>query len=187
MKIGAGVVAVLAGLLAACIQPKPLPVLGQLPEFQLTEQDGQPFDSKSLAGHLWVADFIYTTCQGPCPMMSSTMHRLEMLTAADIPDLRFVSFTVDPKHDTPPVLAEYASHFKPTPGRWYFLTGEQAKLNDLGMNGFHLNSVDGSLTHSTRFVLVDGKGRIRGYYVTGEDGFQQKLMHDIRQLHGEQS
>ncbi len=55
------------------------------------------------------------------------------------------------------------------------------------MNGFHLNSVDGSLTHSTRFVLVDGKGRIRGYYVTGEDGFLPKLMHDIRQLHGERS
>ena len=56
------------------------------------------------------------------------------------------------------------------------------RLNDLGLNGFKLNSVDGSMTHSTRFVLVDGKRRIRGYYITGDDGFMPKLLHDIRQL-----
>src|SRR5215467_7697713 len=182
MRLRFGAVGVFAALLAACVQPKPLPVLGQVPEFQLTAQDGQPFDSKQLAGHIWVADFIYTTCQGPCPMMSSTMHQIEMQTAAEMSDVRFVSFTVDPEHDTPPVLAEYAKHFKPEPGRWFFLTGEQARLNDLGINGFKLNGVDGSMTHSTRFVLVDRARRIRGYYVTGQDGFMPKLMHDIRQL-----
>lgn len=184
---GAGVVAAIAVLLAGCIQPKPLPVMGRIPDFQLTAQDGQPFDSKVLAGHIWVADFIYTTCQGPCPMMSSTMHQIQAQTSSEMPDVRFVSFTVDPAHDTPPVLAEYATHFKPEPGRWFFLTGEAAKLNDLGINAFKLNSVDGSLTHSTRFVLMDGKGQIRGYYITGEDGFMPKLMHDIRQLHGARS
>ena len=188
MRIAPGlIVAASAIFLSACIKPKPLPVLGQIPEFLLTSQEGTPFDSKILAGHIWVADFIYTTCQGPCPMMSSTMHQIQTRTSDELPDVRFVSFTVDPAHDTPPILAEYAKHFKPEPGRWYFLTGEQAKLSDLGMNAFHLNTVDGSLTHSTRFVLVDGKGRIRGYYITGEDGFMPKLMHDIRQLHSESS
>jgi protein SCO1/2 len=67
---GAGVVAVVAVLLAGCTAPKPLPVLGQVPPFQLTAQTGQPFSSQSLDGHIWVADFIYTTCTGPCPMMS---------------------------------------------------------------------------------------------------------------------
>jgi protein SCO1 len=187
MKKGLGVVAALAVLLGACIQPKPLPVMGQVPEFQLTAQNGHPFDSKSLAGHIWVADFIYTTCTGPCPMMSSTMHQIQTQTSSEMQDVRFVSFTVDPAHDTPPVLAEYAKHFKYEPARWFFLTGEPAKLNDLGVHSFKLNSVDGSLTHSTRFVLVDGKGQIRGYYLTGEDGFMPKLMHDIRQLHREQA
>ena len=82
------------------------------------------------------------------------MHQIQAPDRAT-PDVRFVSFTVDPAHDTPPVLAEYAKHFKSDPARWYFLTGDQARLNDLALNGFKLNSVDGSLTHSTRFVLVD--------------------------------
>jgi protein SCO1/2 len=158
--------------------------LGQVAPFQLTDQAGQSFDSQSLAGHVWVADFIYTTCPGPCPMMSSQMHQVQTRTA-EIPDVRLVSFTVDPAHDTPPVLAEYSKHFKADPGRWRFLTGDQARLNDLGMNSFHLNSVDGSMSHSTRFVLVDRRMRIRGYYSTSEDGFMPQLLHDIRQLERE--
>ena len=170
--------------LAACVQPKPLPVLGQLPEFQLTAQTGQPFDSRSLDGHVWVADFVYTTCDGPCPMMSSQMHLVQTQTA-ETPDVKLVSFTVDPAHDTPPVLAAYAKHFQYDPARWHFLTGDPARLNDLGLNGFKLNGVDGSLSHSTRFVLVDGARRIRGYYTTSEDGFLRRLVHDVRQLERE--
>ena len=170
-------------LLTSCIRPTPLEDLGPAPSFQLTSETGQPFDSKSLAGHVWVADFVYTTCTGPCPMMSSQMHRIQEQTA-EMTDLRLVSFTVDPAHDTPPVLAAYAKHFKQDPYRWVFLTGEMSKLNDVGL-GFKLNSIDGSLSHSTRFALVDRKGHIRGFYVTGEDTFMPRLMHDIRQLEKE--
>ena len=99
-----------------------------------------------------MADFIYTTCTGPCPMMSSQMRRLQTQTD---PEVKLVSFTVDPAHDSPAVLAEYAKKFKYDPSRWCFLTGEPAPLNALGRDTFHLNSVDGSMTHSTRFVLVD--------------------------------
>lgn len=165
----------------------PLPVLGQVPEFQLVDQGGNAFDSHVLDGHVWVADFFYTTCTGPCPMMSSHMRSIQTQTAGDMGDVRLVSFTVDPKHDTPAVMAEYAKHFKQDPARWTFLTGDEAKLNDLGLNAFKLNGVDGSMSHSTRFVLVDGERRIRGYYITGEDGFMPKLMHDIRQLEREKS
>jgi protein SCO1/2 len=168
-----------AVLLAACARPKPLPILGQVPPFQRTAQTGQPFDSQSLDGHVWVADFIYTTCPGPCPMMSSQMHHLQLSTAAT-PDVTLVSFTVDAEHDTPPVLAAYAKHFTANPARWHFLTGERSRLNDLGLHAFKLNSVDGSLTHSTRFVLVDGARRIRGYYLD-----TAHLLHDIRQLERE--
>jgi protein SCO1/2 len=171
-------------LLAACGVPKPLPILGQVPPFQLTAQTGQPFDSESLAGHVWVADFIYTNCPGPCPMMSSQMRRVQISTAGT-PDVALVSFTVDPEHDSPPVLAAYAKHFTADPARWHFLTGEPGRLNDLGLNAFKLNSVDGSLTHSTRFVLVDGARRIRGYYLSSDEGFIPSLLHDIRQLERE--
>src|ERR1700683_4154951 len=90
-------------LAPACIQPKPLPQMGPAPAFQLTTQDGASFDSQSLAGHVWVADFVYTTCPGPCPMMSSQMRQIQSLTA-ETPDVKLVSFTVDPQHDTPPIL-----------------------------------------------------------------------------------
>ncbi|MGA2267660.1 MAG: SCO family protein [Bryobacteraceae bacterium] len=183
---GAVVVAAIAVLLAGCAGPKALPVLGRVPPFQLTAQTGQPFDSRSLDGHVWVANFIYTTCTGPCPMMSSQMRRVQLSTA-ETPDVNLVSFTVDPEHDTPPVLAKYARHFTADPARWHFLTGEPSRLNDLGLNAFKLNSVDGSLTHSTRFVLVDGARRIRGYYISSDDGFITRLLHDIRLLEREKS
>ena len=171
-------------VLAACVKPHELPVLGDIPEFQLTSQTGQPFDSKILDGHVWVADFIYTTCTGPCPMMSSRMRQLQNSTL-ETPDVFLISITVDPAHDTPPVLADYASHFKHDPSRWFFLPENMAALNDLGVHAFKLNSVDGSLTHSTRFVLIDRQRHIRGFYTYGEDGFMPQLLHDIRQLESE--
>lgn len=177
----------LSVFLAACVKPAPLAVLGELPPFTLTADTGQPFDSRALDGHIWVADFIFTTCDGPCPMMSSTMRRLQDQTAVEFPDVRFVSFTVDPKRDTPEVLAEYAKRYKRDPNRWFFLTGGQDALHDVSLKGFKLQSVDGSMTHSTRFALVDKQRRIRGYYITAEDGFQSKLIHDIRQLARETS
>lgn len=170
--------------LTSCIEPGPLPVMGEIPPFQLVSQTGQIFDSRILDGHIWVADFIFTTCTGPCPMMTTSMRQLQNSTA-EISDVLLVSFTVDPAHDTPPVLAEYASHFKQDPARWFFLTGDMDKLNDLGVRAFKLNSVDGSLTHSTRFVLMDRKRQIRGFYTYGEDTFMRNLLHDVRQLEQE--
>jgi protein SCO1 len=167
--------------LVACSQPSHLEVMSQLQPFQLTAHTGQPFDSKSLEGHVWVADFFFTSCPGPCPMMSQKLGEIQRQTT-DLPDVKIVSFTVDPANDTPPVLAAYARHFKADPARWYFLTGGQAALNDIGRNGFKLNSVDGSATHSTRFALVDRRMQIRAYYSTDEDGFMPKLIRDIRSL-----
>jgi protein SCO1/2 len=171
----------LAALCLAACGGTPLPVLGQIPEFHLTTQNGQPFDSQKLSGKVWVADFIYTSCPGPCPMMSSRMRQIQSATAG-LPDVRLVSFTVDPAHDTPAVLAEYAKHFLAQAGRWYFLTGDQAKLDALGFKAFHLNRVDGNFDHSTRFTLIDRQGRIRGYYAFNDDDFPKRLIADVRSL-----
>ena len=172
--------------LLSCTQSRSLPVLGQIPAFQLVAQDGQPFDSRSLAGKVWVADFIFTNCPGPCPMMSSRMRQVQTATS-DLPGVRLVSFTVDPVRDTPPVLAAYSKHFLAQPGRWFFLTGEPGRLNHLGLNAFHLNAVDGNLDHSTRFALVDRRGQIRGYYAIDDDGFPKGLIADVRRLDRERS
>jgi len=170
-------------LLAGCSRPAPLPVMGQVPPFELVAETGQSFDSRSLDGHIWVANFIFTNCNGPCPMMSRHMRNIQTQSSS----VRLVSFSVDPARDTPAALAAYAKHFTADPRRWSFLTGDPARLNDLTLGSFKLNSVDGSLNHSTRFVLMDRQRRIRGYYVSGDDGFETKLMHDIRQLEREKS
>lgn len=172
--------------LAACGRSGPLPVMGDVPSFQLTSQSGQSFERKTLDGSVWVADFFFTTCTGPCPRMTAQMRTVQKRTA-DLPGVKLVSFTVDPKRDTPTVLAEYAKRFQADPARWFFLTGETAVLDGLARNTFKLNNVDGSLVHSTRFVLVDRKSRIRGVYASTDDDFLSRLVRDIRSLEREPS
>ncbi|MEI9900558.1 MAG: SCO family protein [Hyphomicrobium sp.] len=118
-----------------------------------------------MAGKIWIADFIFTTCPGPCPRMSATMKRVEKGTTA-LPNVEIVSFTVDPDHDTPPVLAEYAQRYAADTRRWHFLTGPMKQLDALSFDAFHLNHTDGKLGHSTRFAIVDGKGQLRAFIGT---------------------
>lgn len=167
--------------LAGCSRVKPLPVYGQVSPFVLTSQTGQPFSSRALEGRIWVADFFFTTCNGPCPRMSSQMHWVQK-QVADLEDVRLVSFTIDPEHDNPPALAAYARRFRAEPGRWFFLTGPQPALERLNRSDFKLGDVDGAMMHSTRFVLVDRRGRIRGYYRTDEADGLKPLVSDIRRL-----
>ena len=174
-------------LLASCARPtSALPVFFDVPDFQLTAQDGRPFDSKVLAGKIWVADFIYTTCPGPCPRMTSQMREVQD-AVVQIPDVRLVSFTVDPGRDTPAVLAEYAQVHHASPDRWFFLTGPPATLQTLDRDVFKLGDLNPSLEHSTRFVVVDRRARIRGYYDTSETGAVSKVIEAIHALARERS
>lgn len=174
----------LALSLIACrrVAPEPeLEVYGTVPPFQLIAQTGQPFNSSELAGKIWVADFIFTNCPGVCPRMTAQMHQVQE-AAHHMPNVHLVSFTVDPARDTAPVLAAYAKAHHAAHEQWTFLTGPQATLNDLCRNTFKLGDVDGSLTHSTRFILIDGQSRIRGYYDTSDRDSIPKLVSDIHAL-----
>jgi len=174
-------------VLAGCAaRREPLPVYGQAPDFELVAETGQPFHGRSLAGRIWVADFIFTTCTGPCPRMSSLMRQVQA-GSAGLPNVRLVSFTVDPQRDTPEVLSAYAKRYSAQPGRWHFLTGNAETLHHLKREVFKLGSVDGSLNHSTRLVLVDARGRVRGYYGTDEDSPVRRLLTDIRRVLAESS
>jgi len=162
---------------------------GTVPAFELTNQDGQPFGSTQLLGKIWIADFIYTTCPGPCPMISSRMSELQK--PLEKTDVRLVSFTVDPTRDTPQVLRGYAEKLQAEPGRWDFLTGPQSTIYDLSRNGFKLAISDGSEekglpVHSTRLILVDRHGEIRGYYDAAEADGMTKLLADTNHLLREQ-
>jgi protein SCO1 len=173
-------------LLISCTKQRSLQVFYDVPPFQLVAQDGNPFDSRILAGKIWVADFIYTTCPGPCPRMTSQMHEVQD-AVNKLADVKLVSFTVDPQRDTPPVLADYAKLHHASADRWYFLTGATTTLQTLDRDVFKLGNLDASLEHSTRFVLVDRQARIRGYYETSEPGSIPKLVEDIHTLARERS
>ncbi len=155
---------------------------GSVPDFTLTAQTGAQFLSeRELRGVVWIADFIYTTCPGPCPRMSSQMHQVEKAFDGD-PKVKFVSFTVDPEHDTPAVLDEYGKRFGAKPGVWFFLTGPKDTLQYLSREVFKLGDINGNLEHSTRFVLVDQKSRLRGFYLTSEPDAIDRLIADTKTL-----
>ena len=177
----------------ACSAPEPLPDYGATPAFSLTERTGRTVSSSELAGKVWIADFIFTTCAGPCPLMSTHMAALQRATAGM--DVQLASFTVDPERDTPEILVEYARRYKADPERWLFLTGPKQALYDMIQKGFLLAVDDGSLTeggkpgpgiitHSVKFVLVDQQGRIRGYYSGQEGAVVDQILPDIRRLLG---
>ena len=146
-----------------------MPAFGNIPNFSLTERSGRTFNSSELKGKLWIADFVFTHCAGPCPLISGEMKRLqEQFKGRN--DIRLVSFSVDPERDTPEVLSAYADRYGADPARWIFLTGEKAHVFDIIQRYFHLGVSENigddldPVAHSTKFVLVDTSGQIRGYY-----------------------
>jgi protein SCO1/2 len=168
---------------------RPLPSYGTVPQFQLTNQEAQAFGSQNLAGKIWIADFIFTSCPGPCPIISTRMSELQKPLAKS--DVRLVSFSVDPEKDTPEVLRAYADKLRQEPSRWDFLTGPLETISSLSRDGFKLAIAAGEEpgsgpVHSTRFVLVDRRGTIRGYYdALAADGVT-KLLADANHLLREQ-
>jgi len=172
-------------LAAGCGRKQPpLEVFGEVPDFTLTSHRNTPFDSaKELRGHIYVVNFIFTNCAGPCPRMTSQMRQVQDGTT-EVPGVRMVSITVDPARDTPDVLAAYAKRHR-AGERWTFLTGTMESLHHLKRNVFLLGNVDGELNHSTRFVLVDKLSRIRGFYDTSEPSSIRRLVSDIGRLEKE--
>jgi protein SCO1/2 len=162
-----------------------MPVLFDAPAFALTDQDGKPFASEALRGKPWVASFIFTHCPGVCPKMTMKMATLQKTVPN--PDVRLVSFTVDPARDTPEVLKTYATNFGADPARWRFLTGEKAALFDAAA-GMKVTAIPAGemgspeIVHSEKFLLVDKAGRVRGAYDSGDDASLKKLAADAAVL-----
>lgn len=161
--------------------PGPLPELGTIGDFTLTDQTGAPFAQASLVGKIYVADFFFTSCSGICPVMSKAMAEVQAAFDGE-PRVAFVSISVDPATDTPEVLTRYAARYGAEPGRWHFLTGEADAIQRLAKDRFLLGYGDEPVNHSSRFVLVDGAGKIRGFYFGTESASLDALRMDIRRL-----
>lgn len=118
-----------------------LEVYGRVPDFALTERSGRRITLADLLGKVWVVNFFYTECTETCPLQSANMARLQADLSGE-PDVRLVSISVDPEHDTPEVLAEYANRFGADPDRWLFLTGPKDAIYRLAIEGFRLGVVE---------------------------------------------
>jgi cytochrome oxidase Cu insertion factor (SCO1/SenC/PrrC family) len=161
---------------------------GAVPDFSLTERSGRELKRSDLAGAPWIADFVYTTCAGTCPLLSSDMARLHLRVGDRV---RLVSFTVDPARDSPQALAAYADRFGASPTGWLFATGPVETMRQLISQGFHLAVVDppagdpelsGVITHSEKVVLVDAGLRIRRYYDAGSRAWLDAAVADLAKL-----
>ena len=154
---------------------KPAPQLddlGLLPPFSLTSHTGAPITRDELFGHVTIVDFVFTRCDTLCPLLSERMNRIQDMTKDVGGAVKLVSFTVDPEHDTPEVLAEYATRFRADPARWVFITGDSAAIRKTIEEGLMAGyTTDGlqqngapNITHSGHFVLLDKDAHIRGLY-----------------------
>ncbi len=175
--------------LAGCTEARPLPKRFEVPKFTLAERSGQPFDSTSLLGKVWVADFFFTSCPGTCLLLSNRMKEIHAATAKG-GGVHFVSISTDPETDTPEVLRNYAASLG-ADERWSFLTGPRQAIFELSIGGFKLALADADgvdvkekIIHSTKLVLVDRRGWIRDYYdgVGDKPGEKERLLADIKRL-----
>ncbi len=183
--------ALAAVLFATACAPASLPPLFEapLPDFSLITHAARPLSLRDLRGAPWVADFIFTRCAGVCPAMTARLARLRERLPANV---RLVSFTVDPAHDTPAALAEHARPFAPGE-RWLFVTGTQAELYRVATEGFRFAALelppeqqqpggDGPFLHSSRFALVDAGARVVGVYDSQDEAALERLLLDAQRL-----
>ncbi len=170
----------------------PLPRVAKVPEFSLVERDGRTVTLNDLAGRVWIADFIFTRCAGPCPQLCLRMRSLQKGIARYDGAVKLVSFSVDPTYDQPPVLRAFADHYGAEANLWWFLTcDDEPGMYDLVQKGF-LQALSAGrsgspIIHSTRFVLVDGEGYIRAWYDGMEAASKPLILRDVKRLLAESS
>lgn len=153
-----------------------------VPSFSFTERSGKAVSLDDLLGAPWIAIPFYARCMGPCPSMTGDL-RAQVYPLLEGSDVRMVSFSVDPAFDTPLVLNEWAARFTVTDDQWLFLTGDNEVMGDFVREGLKValaRSDDPNLepglaiTHATRLPVIDGEGRIAGWYECAGDDFSRE-------------
>lgn len=161
-------------------------VYATIPPFSFVSQERQTITDKNLDGKIYVADFFFTSCPSICP----TMQR-NMLTVAKAyqgkTDFKLVSFTIDPRHDTIPVLKEYAEKLGAKADQWYFLLGKKEDVYQLAEKNYLVSVSEdgrapGGFVHQGWLVLVDKKGRVRGAYDGTDEKQVNQLIIDVQVL-----
>ena len=161
-----------------------LPLKGTVPEFSFTDSHNETISKNDMMGKVWVADFIFTTCNMACPVMTGNMNLVHK-AFKDNDGVRIVSISVYPEYDTPEVLTEYASRYNANTDRWHFLTGPEELVKEIIKNGFKIGDYEDIIFHSEKFALVDQQGQIRGYYNGMKTEEMTQLKTDIKKLLGQ--
>ncbi|MCP4913970.1 MAG: SCO family protein [Oligoflexia bacterium] len=173
--------------------PAPLPKYYQVPEFNFVNQFNKPFGSNDLKGRFYVASFAFTTCPTTCPRLMEKLKVVQKRVRGLGNKIAILTFTVDPEYDTPQVLKRHSHKLKANPYVWTFLTGKEAELRKIVVDGFKVpmgkreeikGVVDATevtmfdIAHTEKLVLVDDQSNVRGYYSIDDNGLN-KLMIDI--------
>jgi protein SCO1/2 len=198
--VGILVLACLLFLLEAKQRVPVLPVLGQVTDFTLTNQDGQVTTLADLTNHVWIADIIFTRCAGQCPGMMQRMKSVQGLLLPD-DNVKLVTLTTDPDYDSPVIMKRYGGLFGADFNRWTLLTGTKPQIGNLAANNLKLSAVPikpedqkssvDLFIHTTIFVIVDKHAQLRGTFETGGDGVdwtnvvEPQLIRTIHQLERE--
>jgi cytochrome oxidase Cu insertion factor (SCO1/SenC/PrrC family) len=178
---------------------KPLPIIGLVADFALTNQAGSAVSLADFRGRVWVADIIFTRCTGPCLKMSRQMKELQQTLPAAA-QAKLVTLTTDPTYDTPAILKTYAGRFDANTDRWMFLTGPRSEISKLASGSLKLTALDNPpekrespqdlFVHSTIFVIVDKHAQLRGVFETTGEGIdpaqvKTQILAAIRRLERE--
>jgi protein SCO1/2 len=159
-------------------------------DFSFQNQDNETITQKEVKGKIYVAEYFFTTCKSICPIMNSQMQRVQNEFKGNS-NVKILSFTVDPETDTVAQMKRYANSHNAVKGQWHFLTGKQEDLYSLARKSFFVlkpaevtnqGDVGSDFIHTNNFVLVDGRGRIRGYYDGTNKNEITELIKDIERL-----
>jgi protein SCO1/2 len=173
------------------VRTEPMPVLGEITDFRLTNQLSEPVTASVLRDQIWLANIIFTRCPGICPVMTRHMAQVQERLPRGAP-VRLVSLTADPEHDTVEVMRRFAEGFGADPVRWLFLTGPKEELYRFAMEDLKLTAIesdpdervsaDDLFIHSGTLVLIDRQGRLRAAYDGTEPDVVQRAMSGIQRL-----
>jgi len=157
-----------AGPALAAEKNEPLPEIGPAPAFELTSQDNKPVTLAGLRGKVVAVSFLYTACPDICPLLTQKLVEVQDALGDSFGDkIQFVSVTLDPEHDTPEVLKDYAAAWEAKTAGWSFLTGPKAAVEDVARRYgvYAVKSAEGSIDHTLLTSIIDARGILRVQYL----------------------
>lgn len=157
-----------------------------IPNFSFLNQDSILINSDSLKNKIYVADFFFTSCPSICPIMKSQMLRAYQKFKNNN-EVKFLSHTIDPKHDSIAVLKKFSDKLGVNPKQWYFLYGDKNTVYNLAKNSYMSSTFEdraapGGIVHSGYFILVDKNKRIRGAYDGTNEEQVSQMIEDMQAL-----